>query len=220
MSCDGIRANYLAGERSAQIEAHLRGCPSCRRALPDLDRVREQLQDPGMWEAVSPDLEQRVVESIRLAAPEPPSLSRRGRLGGRGRLLAAGLTVVVAAAVVSIALVATGSSDDPDWQVTLAPTDEAPGAAATVDGWNRNAGTEMRLDVHGLPASGPNSHYAIWLTATDGRHVAAGTFRSSGVVTAWAGVSRAEFPRIWVTLEPNDDDEALSGPTVLDITSS
>jgi hypothetical protein len=35
-------------------------------------------------------------------------------------------------------------------------------------------------------------------------------------VWGWSGVTEAEFPRIWITLEPNDGDQSLSGPAVLD----
>lgn len=92
----------------------------------------------------------------------------------------------------------------------------APQASARVSGWNMDYGTKMMIEVAGLDPTGPDAYYEIWLTAPDGRHVSAGTFRMSGRFEVMAGVRRSEFPRIWITLEPADDDPAPNPQTVLD----
>jgi hypothetical protein len=121
-----------------------------------------------------------------------------------------------AVAAVLLATVAVVRINAPDWQTTLVATELAPGATAVVSGWNTATGTRLEIDVSGVPEVGPDSYYEIWMTAPDRRHVSAGTFRGPGHVYAWSGVTRAEFPRIWITLEPTDGDESLSGETVLD----
>ena len=73
----------------------------------------------------------------------------------------------------------------------------------------------MLLAVNGLDPAPDGYIYEFWLS--DGpRYVSAGTFRAGGVVELWVGVSRRDFPRMWVTLEPIDTDAGPSSATVLD----
>ena len=151
------------------------------------------------------------------AVASHPSRSGRRRWSLTSGRAVAAMGAAFAAIVAVVAVVVSGSgSEHPDFQFELAGTRAAPAASATVYGWDEAAGTRLELDVEGLPPSGPDAYYAVWMTSADGRHVAAGTFRSSGTVWAWSGVTEVEFPRVWVTLEPNDRDESLSGPAVLD----
>jgi hypothetical protein len=246
VNCDEVRAALLAGDRNPAVEAHRRTCVACRRAEPGLEVLRRHLDDPDVWVEPSFDLEDRVAAAVRTAAtgaaglPIPGARDRTGagrdhpserthpRSRSRERArrrrwslangwVVAGMGAAVAAVVALIAILVSGSSGPhPDFEVALIGTRNAPAATAHVYGWNDAAGTRLKIDIDGLPPSGPDAYYTIWMTSPDGRHVPAGTFRSSGVVWGWAGVTEAEFPRIWVTLEPNDHDESLSGPAVLD----
>jgi hypothetical protein len=74
----------------------------------------------------------------------------------------------------------------------------------------------MVLDIRGIEDAPSGSYYEIWMTAPDGRHISAGTFSGSGRVTAFAGVRRADYPRIWITLETADDDLGPSPETYFD----
>ena len=94
-------------------------------------------------------------------------------------------------------------------------TDLAPNAVATIDGWNEASGTRVRLNIDGLPAAPQGYFYELWFSEGP-LHISAGSFRETDGVEMWAGVTRAEFPRLWITLEPIDEDEAPSGDTVLD----
>jgi hypothetical protein len=70
---------------------------------------------------------------------------------------------------------------------------------------DREVGTEVDLDVAGLPDDG---YYWLWLTGDDGDRVAAGTFRGGSHaenVTMTAAIPLAEARRIWVT----DADDAV-----------
>lgn len=216
MTCDEWRAQHLAGERTPQMDAHRRGCAACRAARPQLDQLRAHLADGAVWEEPPPELADRVLDTIRAgtaaeAAPRPPTA--RGRPLARW-LAGAAAAVLVASGVLAVA--ARTSDPAPHWRLALEAAPAAPHATAEVEGWNGPTGMRVELDVDGLGPSGERGYYAIWFTSPDGRHVPAGTFRDDGKVVGWAGVTRDEFPRVWVTLEADDGDESLSGTTVLD----
>jgi hypothetical protein len=73
----------------------------------------------------------------------------------------------------------------------------------------------MLLSVDGLEGAPDGYVYEFWLSEGP-LHISAGTFTASGDIELWSGVSRADFPRLWVTLEPLDEDESPSSHTVLD----
>ncbi|CAN5842959.1 hypothetical protein BH23ACT5_BH23ACT5_23790 [soil metagenome] len=121
---------------------------------------------------------------------------------------AAVLTVVVALGV--------WFDSRPDWTIELVAGPDAGSAAATVRGWNTDSGTRMVLDVDGVAVAPADAFYEVWLSAPDGRRVSAGTFRSPGRIHVTAAVSRADYPRVWVTQEPTVDDETSYQTTVFD----
>jgi len=127
----------------------------------------------------------------------------------------------VAAAVVLLAGVATAmamlrTNDDADWQIALAATTAHPDAAASVQGWNTDTGTRIRITIEGVDGLAGVGFYELWMTSPDDEHVSAGTFRSTGTIDAWSAVRRADFPRLWITCEWFDGDPSPSGDTVLD----
>lgn len=211
MNCEEFQAEYLSGANGAAATAHLTTCPVCRSEITHLDRIRRDLADPMLWEKPSADLGDRVVESV-MAVARPPAHPVAG--SRRVRLVS-----VAAAAVVTVASLGIWQvvSTRPDWTLELIATAQAPDAAAAVEGWNAETGTRMEIRVDGLPPTGANAYYEVWMTAADGRHVSAGSFRSSGTITVWSGVRRSEFPRIWITLEPNDADPTPSRDVVFDV---
>lgn len=208
MNCDEFRAQYLAGEDDESTAAHLAECAACRSRREDLEGDRTALMDPAIWEEPPPELENQVVALI---------VGNRGRGPVRGGRLERWVRPLAAAAVVVVAVGLYGllQTPSPDWEVAMPGTDLAPLAASTVAGWNTDAGTRMILAVEGLSPAPDGYVYEFWLS--DGPlHISAGTFTADGEIELWSGVSRADFPRLWVTLEPLDDDESPSGQTVLD----
>ena len=123
--------------------------------------------------------------------------------------------LVIGVAIASLVVIRS-RGDGADWELALYANAASPDAEVLVHGWNTDNGTHLQLDVAGLAPAGPNEYYAIWMTSMDGQHVPAGTFRESGQIEAWSGVKRSDFPRIWITLEPDDGDERLTGATVAD----
>ncbi|MBK5266506.1 MAG: anti-sigma factor [Acidimicrobiia bacterium] len=205
MTCDEFQGRYLAVDLDSDTDAHLAGCTWCHSRIDDLDHLVNQLATDAMWIAPSPGLEDQVVAALQGAAPA--SQGKRKPIWMFG--VAAALIVVIAG---SGALI---ESRQPDWEIALPATDGVS-AVATVAGWNTASGTRMVFSIDGLAPAANDEFYEIWMTAPDGRHVSAGTFRAGGTIKSFAGVSRRDFPRIWITLEPNDGDEGIGGPTVLD----
>ena len=168
------------------------------------------------WGDPPRELEDRVVAAIVTEAGTDPvtapvSLashkSRRGWPVSRLIGAAAALVVIVAGAVV----ITQGGSDD-GVAFALEGTDAAPDASARVTVAATPAGLKILLDADGLPGAPDGYMYEAWVG--DGTlSVSAGTFHlrgGSGSIELWAGVTEPSFRRLWVTLEPIDDDPASS----------
>ena len=206
MKCDDARAAYLTGDPETAHTAHLDSCPLCRAVLDDLAATRRLLAEDYVWEEPPADLGDKVIALI--SGPDTRSRPRR-----RYRFLipAAAVAAIVAAAATFAVFAGNGA----DWEVALPGTDLAPDATAVVRGWNETAGTRLSFDIAGLAEAPEGAFYEVWFSQGS-HHVSAGTFSGSGKIEMWSGVMRSDYPRIWVTLEPIDDDESPSGHTVLD----
>jgi hypothetical protein len=216
MNCEDFRAGRLEDGDNPAGPGHLETCPSCRARVADLDTGRLLLGDAAMWEEPSPELETQVSRLIRSSEPalgsDGPKRRPMGRLRG-GRAWAAAAVMVVLATVASYLAL---RSPAPDWEVAVPGTALASSASAVVKGWNGEAGTRMLVTVEGLEPAPDGYVYEFWLSK--GRlHTSAGTFAASGRFELRSGVTRAEFPRLWVTLEPLDEDEGPTNQTVLDM---
>ncbi len=204
MNCDDFRAAFLAGDLDDGHFAHLSGCEACRAEQRHLAGAAEQLIDPDVWVEPRPNLVEEVVVAVG-AAGSP--LSRRLIRW----VAAAAAVIVVAAAGFAYRALTPG----PDWTVALQPTERAPGAAASVRGWNTESGTRLAIEASGLDPAPEGFVYELWFSFED-RHVSAGTFAAVDDVSGWVGVRRGDFPRVWITLEALDSDAGPSRTTVLD----
>ncbi|MFP3915533.1 MAG: anti-sigma factor domain-containing protein [Actinomycetota bacterium] len=205
MSCDTVLERIARGdwEDDEVVSSHLAVCPECRMRLPPAEALGRYLRDPLFWEAPPDRLSEDVVAAV---TGESRTGERRPRWWVWG-------AVAVLAVVAALGL---GLGNRPDWSMQLVAGPAAPGASASVEGWNTGNGTRMVVDVSGLEPTGPDAYYEMWLTAPDGRHVSAGTFRESGRFEMIAGVARRDFPRVWITWEPADHDTSPFPATVLD----
>ncbi len=206
MNCNDVRAAFLAGDDDSTVTAHMIECGACRSVRADLEVDRTALRDVAVWEEPPEDLGRQVVALITSSAQPATARDRRWVLP------------MAAAAAVVVVVVGIGGflrSDRPDWEIDMPGTSLAPEAASTVAGWVTPVGTRLVLEVEGLDPAPDGYVYELWLSRGS-VHVSAGTFTDSGVVKLGTGVARADFPRLWVTLEPVDEDESPSGTTVLD----
>ncbi len=208
MKCRDARAMFLAGEAGQAELDHLASCADCREQWSTLDSVRSRLDDPAIWKEPSPGLEDRVVA---LVSGSPGSESGRRRFDRTGWWSVGG----VVAGVIILAVWVGAQLASPDWRVALPGTEAAPQASGEVLGWVESGGTRVVLEVEGLPPAPSGSVYEFWFTK-DEVHISAGTFVEPAGVELWVGVSRRDFPRLWITLEPIDEDESPSGINVMD----
>lgn len=209
MNCEEYRAASLAGESTEAVRRHVERCASCRAAADRIAADRTALASEAVWEEPSFELAGQVAA---LVAGARVGRERRGR--GRSTLLlaaAAAALIVVVAAGWALLLRSAG----PDWEVALPATGLAPGATATVRGWNEDSGTRMVLTVSGLAPAPDGQVYELWLSSGP-VYISAGTFTGSGEIDLWSGVTRTDYPRLWVTVEPLDGDARPSAQTVLD----
>jgi hypothetical protein len=210
MNCDEFRSAVLGGGENVATSRHEQSCPACHAQVADLRAAHESLSDSALWEEPPPELAIQVEDLIRNAARGP----RHKRVAPRQSWTWVGVAAAIVAAVAAV-VITTARDAGPDWDVALPATDLAPNAIASVQGWNEPAGTRMILAVAGLDPAPDGFIYEFWLS--DGPiHISAGTFHSPGEIELWSGVTRADFPRLWITLEPIDEDESPSGQTVLD----
>lgn len=205
MNCEQARVAMLEGDRSSELESHVGGCSECRAEQVALLRIRETLREPSLWEEPLPELAERIVALGRAAVTKPRrQISSRIFLpvtAGLGALLMAGFLLI---------------STPADWEFDLKGVGGGVTASAVVAGWNDAEGTRLRIEVEGIESPPPDHYYEIWLTSPEGLHVSAGTFRGDGVINASVAVRRADFPRLWITLESVDGDSGPSSNTYFD----
>jgi len=207
MNCEEFQAHYLAGDDISGMARHLESCPSCRSVVADLDAQRLVLADPRLWEEPSDDLGPQIATLV--ASRAQPVWDRRTVRWVKP-------VVAIAAVVLSaVGIVSLLRDPSPDWTAAIGGTPLAASASGTVDGWNEDGGTRMLIRISGLEPAPEGFVYEFWLSEGP-LHISAGTFRSAENVELWAGVRRSDFPRLWVTLEPIDEDESPSDATVLD----
>ena len=213
MKCEEARAALLSGSDVEPVSQHLATCRSCRSEEPILAKLRTTLSSHSLWEQPPSDLADKIVQAVGGEVERSRAQTRSRIPRGRTAVLA-GLALITLIALTG-ALVATQSLSA-DWEITLLATEESPDASAVIRGWSTARGTRMIVDVAGIDDAPIGTYYEIWMTAPDGRHISAGTFTGSGRVTAFAGVRRADYPRIWITLELADDDLGPSRATYFD----
>lgn len=206
MNCDEATGRFLAGEADGGVREHVASCPTCAASASSLEATRSVLDADETWAEPPAALEEQVVALVSASPPE----AGRGRTGWWwGALAGAAAVLVVVGAWAFLA------PDAPDWEVAMPGTDLAPQASSTVAGWNTEHGTVMRLEVDGLGPAPVGTVYELWLSS-DSAHISAGTFVADGEIELTTGVRRADYPRLWVTVEPVDGEGGPSGRTVLD----
>jgi hypothetical protein len=205
MTGDDTRAQYLASGTGATSGESGR-----------LDLIRSVLGDGATWTEPPPDVLDGVFAALSGEHPQPahgsaPVEKTRWPLW----------TAAIGSAVAVIALVVATVNvidDESETVLAMAGTDlesEAWGEAAvrpTGSGW------WIRLDLVDLPPAPEGHYYEGWVWSDDGDGVSIGTFHlreGAEPIILWSGVAMADYPSIWVTLEPEDGGPEASDQIVM-----
>lgn len=209
------------------LASHLAGCAGCsdawRQSSGASARLIAAARALPLEADPPPQLRDRVLAARRRAATgtesygapaSPPRVpaSRPADRGWLGRLAWAGSGALVGAAAV-LALVVIGSPRVTPERIALTGSALAPAASGSVVLEPLSGGSvRVQLALSGLPRTDANHFYELWLVG-DGGRVSAGTFRSDGSPVAQTFTTAADltiYPRIGITLEPDDGDPAAS----------
>ena len=122
----------------------------------------------------------------------------------------------LAVGVLAVAGLLGGGEAGPAGERVVALHGPAGTARATLT--PESSGTRVDLRVSDVPASRGEQVYELWFSRGRDR-VSAGTFTVGGDGSATAqpttAVAVPDAQRVWITREPNPDDPAPNGPTVL-----
>ena len=139
------------------------------------------------------------------------------------RWIAAAAAALLLVAAVGVGAVLFGRGGGTTTTVALVAAEAGSGHGKAVVR-NVEQGREVRLDVSGLPANPLGTYYECWFVGpgdTEQRpnRVSAGTFRvgSDGTASVLmvSAADPARFPKMGVTLEPDDGNPARTGPKYL-----
>lgn len=219
MNCQDVRAALLAGESSEAISSHLDGCVECRRAISDVESVRSNLSSDSMWAEPPAGLEDSIVAAIIGAEPSDTQRAGDSQHASDKRLsprtVVAMLGSVAAVIILLVSVVALVSrTPAPDWQATMAGDAGTTDATGLVAGWNMGDGTRVVLETADLGPAPEGFVYQLWFSQPSG-DVSAGTFTDPSYVELSVGVSRKDFPAVWIALQPIGTGTASEGQALL-----
>ena len=219
MNCQDVRAALLAGETSEAISSHLEGCVECRRATSDIESARNNLASGSLWAEPPVGLEDSIVAAIAgaesLDSEQPATAASTTDTRFSVRTVAVMFGSVAAALVLLVGAFALLSrTPAPDWQASMAGDGTTESATGVVAGWNMGDGTRVVLEAADLGPAPDGFVYQLWFSRTSG-DVSAGTFTDPSYVELTVGVSRKDFPAVWIALQPIGTDAASAGQALL-----
>jgi anti-sigma-K factor RskA len=234
----------LEADEAAAFEAHLAGCPDCRRQLEELRGLPELLATAAPTIPLPDPLRDRTLAAVRQAAvraepasaveaaappadaaapaSEAPAPTRRPWWRRRWLVVAVAAAMLVAALAVPGALLLGGGGGEVT-RLTLVAA-EGGGGRGQVTVIRTAAGRSFDVRIQGLRPPAPGSLYELWAvhpqdTLERPQRVSLGTFTTgadgSARLTAFTAAPADRFPVVGVTLEPVDGNPARTGPRVL-----
>jgi hypothetical protein len=166
------------------------------------------LRDPLLWVDPPAELEHTIVDLIAGTGGIPVTRKRRG--------FAIGAAAVIVAVTAGAGMLIATRAQSADWELTMPGV--APGIpAATVSGWITPGGTRVVMAAEGLGEAPAGHAYELWFSS-GATHISAGTFTSlERPVELTVAVARRDYPRLWLTLEPIDEDPTPSRVVLFDV---
>ncbi len=212
------------------FEAHLAACPECRQELAELEGLPAMLERATPPVELPPGLRERTFAAVDRAAAEAESEAaaqagaRTARPGARRSLR--WLAVAAAAVVILVGGLATGIrlfGPGPGTNFALAAPNGGP-ASGHARVHRIRAGLVVDLTVKHLPPADAGHVYECWFvgpgdTLQNQNRISAGTFTvgpdGSASVHMVTAADLARFPKMGITLEPNDGIPLRRGPKLL-----
>ena len=221
----GYVLQVLEPDELRTFEVHLRDCRTCADEVVELSHLPALLAEAAPHVDVPNDLEGRTFARIEQEVPSAERVrefSPRLRRVQRVLALAAGFLVVVGAVGLILNLVSgSGGGATTTIQLISASGGAAKGEARVQQ---TPAGRTVELEVESLPRAPAGFYYECWFVGPGDEldapnRVAVGTFavpdsgRTTVRMTSAADTDR--FPKMGVTLEPDDGNPARTGDKVL-----
>lgn len=186
--------------------------------------LRSQVLDPIRVEAGRITRDHAPASSVAsVAAVVAPVAIEPRRL--RGRRPIAAVAAAVAAIIAALVTFGGGSGTSVVFAADLsaAPGSPSPGASGTAELVSTKTGLVMRLRATGLAPNPTGAVYQCWYVGpedgpTKQDRVAIGRFRtkSGSIDVSWpTAFDPKRYPKVGVTLEPDDGDPLRNGPKVL-----
>ena len=218
--------------------AHLAGCEACQAELQELSDLPGLLADVPPAEPLPLGLEARTFAAVEEAAAEageagaegppgevvPITQAKKARSRPPMRLLAAVAAAIIVLGVgLGILTSLAQSSPAPLARVRLISATGGPAHGLAVIRSTR-AGLTIDMTAEQLPPTSPAEFYTCWLvgngdTLAHPNRVSVGSFVVPGRATVrvhWTtAADLRRFPRLGVTLEPNNGSPSHQGPKVL-----
>ena len=211
----------LDPEEERTVEQHLAGCAACRDEERGLRETHERLAGASIAAASAPpDLKARVLGALPQRGGSQVTTSSGSARSVRGtsplrRAVAVAMLLVPAVLVVAYV---TGLFDRSEVTASLAPTELAPGAGGELEVQGSGSNLEASLEVWGLPETGPDEYYELWLGKEGGR-VSAGTFvvddRGRGELSALCPEVAGGYQRAGITLEQFPEEPRIDSARVV-----
>jgi len=202
----------------AAFDAHLATCERCRAELSEFEGL-SALLDSAIPELDIPEsLGERTIGAVREAAAVERRRTRRRWLSA----VAAAVVLVVAGVTVGVVVTRPAPSAR---EIALNAVEGGPPRAhGSAQLHSTDAGTEVDLDLSDLPPNPPGTFYECWFVAPDDTldkpdRVSAGTFvvvnGGTTQVRMFTAANLSRFPRMGITLEPDDGNPQRTGNKVL-----
>ncbi len=197
----------LTGAEEQELERHLERCPDCREDLEEVRHAHTIMRAAAG--GPPPELKDWVLARARNEARQRPA--------GRWRIW-----LPVAAAMLVVAVLGFGVlrmvSDTSDG-LALRATSAAPQAGGELRGERVGDNFRVELEAWGLPEPSGGEYYEMWYAKEGGGRISCGTFtvqpEGHTTVSMSAPASSVAYPRVEITLEPDDGDPGSSGKVVL-----
>ena len=211
----------LDPEEERTLERHFAGCAACRDEVRGLRETHERLAGASMAaSAAPPDLKARILHALPQRGGETTSIETAGdipRASSAKRVAAVAAVVFLFFALAAVTYSA-GLFDRTSETAILAPTELAPEAGGKVRVRGSGPNREASLEVWGLPKTGPNEYYQLWLGKEEGR-VSAGTFAvddgGQGELSGLCPETVGGYQRAGITLEQFPEEPSMDSARVV-----